>query len=111
MALDTLILDSWGRADADRGTLWFTVVGRQGPPVVLVQPLDTEPNRRLARPEGAAGQRVASQSGVAMWIRSAGEPPNVRFVLTSGIGTPDARRRVVAEMERLGLFPGHTLKF
>lgn len=109
-ALDALILASWKLTDVDRGNLWFTVVGRQGPPVILVAPHDTPPNRTLARPEGLLGQRVASQSGQVIWVRFV-DQKTVKLALQSGLGSPDAKKKVTAELERLGYFAGYNIRF
>jgi hypothetical protein len=109
-ALDALIQASFAAADADQGSFWFTVVGRQGPPVILINTLDTEPNRAIARPDGDAGRRVLSQAGGGKFFRSI-ERGTVQFLLTTGIGSPDARTKVVQEVERLGYFAGLKIKF
>ena len=109
-ALDALIQQSWAQADADRGRFWFTVVGRQGPPVILLGSLDTEPNKKLARPDGALGARTASQSGNGLYFRFA-DRGFVQLQLQSGIGATEARQAVAAEVQRLGYFAGLTVKF
>ena len=108
-SLDGPLAESWRLAKADQGKLWFTLVGRQGEPVVLISPLDTEPNRWLARPAGDAGKRAASQSGAAMYFRNP-DAGVVKLMISSGIGTPEARRRLAATLDSLGYFRGLTVK-
>jgi hypothetical protein len=103
--LDALILESWRLADADNGKLWFTVVGRQGDVVALLPPLDSDAHRWLARPAGDAGKRVASQSGMGMFIRNRAAN-TVKVMITSGIGNVDARKKLAAHLERLDYFRG-----
>ncbi len=109
-ALDALILASFVAADADQGTFWFTLVGRQGPPAILLNTQDTEPNRAIARPDGDAGRRGQSAAGAGKFFRNT-ERGTVQLMLTTGLGSGDARTRVVQELERLGYFPGLKHKF
>lgn len=108
-ALDGLIQTSWQAADVDESTFWFTLEGRQGPPVILVGASDTEANRKIAWPDGDP-RRSLSTSGGGKFYRFV-DRGLVKLMLTSGLGSADARSRVTQELERLAYFPGLTVKF
>ncbi len=109
-ALDGLIHTSWQAADSDEGSFWFTLVGRQGPPVILIGASDTEPNRAIARPDGDAARRALAAAGGGKFYRFT-ERGIVKLMLTSGLGSPEARTKVTQELERLAYFPGLAVKF